>query len=148
MPTDGRDKVQQEIEEILDRLDNFVPEERLATKIRNRRRRKAEPAGPSWFERVSKRFKRITLGQVMLAGIGLMVVAWLPLPLGDSDTWLLIAGLVLAGGAFVMSIVTGGGTSRTVSGQVQRRWRGQVIEYSEPQRTNRFMDWLRSRRRR
>jgi hypothetical protein len=149
MPTDGRDKVQQEIEEILDRLDNFVPEERLATKIRNRSRRKAEPSGPGLVERISKRFSRVTLGQLMLAGLALLAVAFFFRgPLGDAANWLLIAGLVLTVGAFVVSIVTGGGTRRTVSGRVEKRWRGQIIEYSEPTRSNRLVDWFRGRRRR
>jgi hypothetical protein len=69
-------------------------------------------------------------------------------PLGDAANWLLIAGLVLTVGAFVVSIVTGGGTRRTVSGRVEKRWRGQIIEYSEPTRSNRLVDWFRGRRRR
>ena len=149
MPTDGRDKIQQEIEEILDRLDNFVPEERLATKIRNRSRRKTESGGPSFADRISRRLFRITLGQMMLAGLGLLVVAVLFRgPLGEAANWLLIAGLVLAGGAFAISIITGGGTRRTVSGRVEKRWRGEIIEYSEPSRPNGLLDWLRGRRRR
>ena len=37
------DKVQREIEELLDKLDNFVPEDRFASKMKQRRR---EAAGP------------------------------------------------------------------------------------------------------
>jgi hypothetical protein len=151
MPQQEPDRVKREIEELLDRLDNFVPEERLVSKIKKRRK---DAAGPSAIERgwaaVSRRFSRITLGHVMIAGLALLLAAWLvPDLFGGYAAWATVAGFLLTGAAFVFSIV-GGSRQRTVTGarHYEKRWRGQVIEYSEPSAPSRLREWLRGRRRR
>ena len=144
----GQDKVQREIEELLDKLDNFVPEERLASKIRNRSRSHPD-GGPGIVTRAWTRVTRVTLGQVMLAGMALLLVAILfNGALGAFAGPLLILGLVMAAGAFVVSAI-GGGRHRTIGGRstVQKRWRGQVIDYSEPSPHDRLIGWFRRRRR-
>ncbi len=148
-PEPGQDRIQREIEELLDKLDTFVPEERLASKIRNRNKRKSAEEGPNRLQRAISRVARVSLGQLILAGIALVLIGFFfRSPLGSAAAWVIGAGLVLAAVAFIMSLLTGG-TSRTVSGRgtVEKRWRGQVIEYSEPSAANRIRDWLRSRRR-
>jgi hypothetical protein len=145
------DKVQREIEELLDKLDNFVPEERFASKIRDRRKREKAEArtGPTLGERIGRRFSGITLGHVMLAGIACFLIAFFARDqLGDAGRWISIAGLVLTLTAFVLSVVNKGSGSRTPlvrtgSGQVQKRWRGQVIEYGEPSTVDRVRGWFR-----
>jgi hypothetical protein len=133
------DKVQREIEELLDKLDNFVPEERFASKMRARKRQeRAARSGPSPFEQFTRRLTRVTLGHVMLAGIALFLVAIIfDGPLGDAGRWVTIAALALTAAAFVLSIINRGSGSRTPvmksrPGRVQKVWRGQVIEYDEP----------------
>lgn len=145
------DRVKREIEELLDRLDNFVPEERLVNKIKKRRK---DAAGPNTLERawagIARRTSRITLGHVMIAGLVLLAAGlFVPGLFGGYDGWAIGAGLILAGAAFVFSIV-GGSRQRTVTGarHYEKRWRGQVIEYSEPSAPNRFREWFRNRRRR
>ncbi len=147
----GQDRIQREIEELLDKLDTFVPEERLAEKIRHRgrRTRSSTPAGPGIFERLGKRLSRISLGQLMLAGVGLMIFAYFfRAPLGGLSQWLIIAGLAMAGVTFVLSIISGG-ASHTITGGggAEKRWRGQVIDYSEPSAAGRIRGWFRRRRR-
>lgn len=146
------DKVQREIEELLEKLDNFVPEERLASKIKHRRseRKRAERTTPTMWEQATARLSRITLGQIMIAGIVCLAVAFLfDGPLGGWARWLTILGIVLSAGAFVMSVVRGGGAAgRPVSGRVQKRWRGEVIEYGEPSTMERVRGWFRRRGRR
>lgn len=140
------DKVQREIEELLEKLDNFVPEERLRTKIRARRKqaRRPERTGPGPLQRMSHQFGRITLGQVMIAGLILLAVSFLfDGPLGAAAFWLTLAGIILTAGAFVLSVVNGRGARSTISGRVQRRWRGQVIEYGEPTTVERVRSWWR-----
>jgi hypothetical protein len=151
MPGKEPDKVQREIEELLEQLDNFVPEERLAQKIRNRRRQRqvAERATPSAWDRVTSRVSRVTLGQLMLAGLGLLLVGWLfGDALGAWARWVTVLGIALTLGAFVLSIVNGGGSRSTIGNRVQKRWRGQVIEYGEPSRVDRVRGWFRRRGRR
>jgi hypothetical protein len=50
----------------------------------------------------------------------------------------------MAGGAFVLSVINGGqmrmGGNR---GRVQKRWRGEVIEYGEPSTMDRVRGWFR-----
>jgi hypothetical protein len=140
------DKVQREIEELLGKLDNFVPEERLVSKIKNRR--KAE-TGPGLFERLLKRVSRITLGHVMLTGLALLLLAsFAPGVFAGYARYALILGLLLTAGAFVMSVI-GWDSRRTITGGTsEKRWRGQVIDYSQPSASNRLRDWWRGRRRR
>lgn len=140
------DKVQREIEELLGKLDNFVPEERLVSKIKSRRRAEA---GPGLTERLLKRVSRITLGHVLLTGLALLLAAsFAPGLFGGYARYAMILGLVLTGGAFVMSII-GWDSKRTLTGGTpEKRWRGQVIDYSQPSAPNRLRDWLRGRRRR
>ena len=140
------DKVQREIEELLDKLDNFVPEERLVSKI-NRRRRDAE--GPGLFERVwmsvRKRMSNITVGHILLLGIALTLLAsFVPGLFGGYSRPVFFLGLILSAGALLLSLM-GWDSRRTITGgPVERRWRGQVISYSQPT-PNRFRNWWRRR---
>ena len=140
------DKVQREIEELLGKLDNFVPEERLVSKIKNRRRTEA---GPGLFERMLTRVTHITLGHVMLAGLALLLLSSLaPGLFGGYSRFALILGLLLTGGAFVMSLI-GWDSRRTITGGTpEKRWRGEVIDYSQPSAPSRFREWLRGKRNR
>jgi hypothetical protein len=141
------DRVQREIEELLDKLDTFVPEERFTTKMKERKRERAaaERTGPTLSERLLKPFKRITLGHVLIGGLILFGVSYLfDDTLGDWAIWVTLAGLAMAGGAFVLSVINGGqmrmGGNR---GRVQKRWRGEVIEYGEPSTMDRVRGWFR-----
>ena len=140
------DKVQREIEELLDKLDNFVPEDRLASKIRKRRR---DETGPGPLERAWKRVSRVSLGQAMLAGLVLILIGLaFGSRLGSFDRPVIIVGLILLGGAFLLSVINGD-SRRTIAGggRQEKRWRGQVIDYSEPSTASRIRDWFRRRRR-
>ena len=147
-PGNDQDRVQREIEELLGKLDNFVPEQRFTEKIRERARRR-DASSPGLLTRFRKRVSRVSLGQMLLAGFVLIVLAYFFRgPLGGASNWLIGLGLVMAAIAFVLSI-TRGGTSASVGGTVEKRWRGQVIEYS-PGSTpaDRIRGWFRNRRRR
>jgi hypothetical protein len=150
------DKVQREIEELLDKLDTFVPEERFASKIRDRRKREkaAARSGPTFGERIGQRFSGITLGHIMIAGIALLAIGFFVRgPLGDAAFWVSIAGIALTLFAIVMSMRSKGAGSRTPlfragTGRVQKSWRGQVIEYGEPSTVDRVRGWFRRKDRR
>jgi hypothetical protein len=146
MAGDQPDKVQREIEELLGRLDNFVPEERLAAKIKRRRREKQEAQGPSMIERAFDRVASITMAQVMIGGLALLVISWIFRdPLGGWASWVGWLGLGLTVVAFVLSMVRGRGPKSTLGGRVQRRWRGQIIEYGEPSAMDKMRGWFRRR---
>jgi len=156
MPGKEPDKVQREIEELLGKLDNFVPEERFASKIRDRRKREKadQRTGPTLAERIGRPLGGITLGHLMLLGIACFVIAWIfDDALGDAAWWVSIAGLLLTVSAFVLSFMNKGSGSRTPlvrtgSGRTQKRWRGQIIEYGEPSTMDRVRDWFKRKGRR
>lgn len=142
------DRVQREIEELLDKLDNFVPEERLVSKIKSRRRREEGPGtvGRAW-DGLRLRVSRMTLGHLMIAGIVLMLLAWLaPGLFAGYARWASLLGVALTVIAFVASFIARD-SRRTIAGarHYEKRWRGQVIEYSEPPATARIRDWFRRR---
>lgn len=145
MPGKEPDKVQREIEELLDKLDNFVPEERFVEKVRARRKRERAAGGPGPLDRFWARLSRITLGHLMLAGLACFVLALIfGGALGAAATWIWVAGLLLTVGAFAMSVITGGGSRQTIgSGRVQKQWRGRTIEYGEPSTMDRLRGWFR-----
>jgi hypothetical protein len=147
MPQNPPDKVQREIEELLDKLDTFVPEERLAEKIRKRRTQQGRANNrPGFFERVGRRLSQISLGQLMLAGLALMLIGWLfDDALGAWSTWVTLGGLLLTVIAFVLSVMSGGARTTVGARHVQKRWRGQIVEYSEPSRMERIREWFRRR---
>jgi hypothetical protein len=147
MPPQDSDKVKREIEDLLNKLDNFVPEDRLVSKIKSRRR---AASGPSFVDRLWSRAKRLSLGHVMLAGVVLLLAGYLaPHALGSFRTPVLLLGLGLTIGAFVLTVMNGD-SRRTIAGgggSTQKRWRGQVIDYSEPGPVSRLRAWWRRRRR-
>lgn len=147
MPQKEPDKVQREIEELLGKLDSFVPEERLVSKIRNRR--KVE-SGPSVLDGLRARIGRLSLGHVMLTGLALLLVGtFFRSSLGGAAGWCVGLGIAMTVCAFILSVINGD-SRRTLAGGggQQKRWRGQVIDYAQPSATSRFRDWLRGRKRR
>lgn len=155
MPGKESDKLQREIEELLDQLDNFVPEERIIEKIRTRRTqqkrheralREAE-RGPSLSTAFTSRLSQVSLGHLMIVGLVCLLASWLLRDaLGPWATWVMIAGILMTGSAFVLSVVMGAGRRTTIGGRrVERRWRGQVIEYAEPSAMERVRAWFRRR---
>lgn len=130
------DKIQREIEEILNRLDEFVPEERAS----DRRRRSA--GAPSGFaQAIFAPLTRISLRHVMLTAFALIVIGAVarvhPIGLG-----MLVAGLILFFTAFAFSFFSRGSPPK-----VDKRWRGQSIELSEPTLSDRLRAWLQAKRR-
>jgi hypothetical protein len=98
------------------------------------------------FERTSRRLAQISLGQIMLAGLALMLIAWLfDDALGTWQRWVMYGGLALTILAFALSLITGGARTTVGARHVQKRWRGQIIEYSEPSRMDRIKEWFRRR---
>ncbi|MBF6600297.1 MAG: hypothetical protein IVW36_07295 [Dehalococcoidia bacterium] len=144
----GQDRIQREIEEVLDKLDAFVPEERFTEKLRNRGRRRRSDQ-PGALERATVRLRRVSTGQLMLGGLGLILFAYFfRAPLGPASGWLIIGGLIAAGVGFVLALVRGGRGGTIGGGSVEKRWRGQVIRYSTgPSAADRVRNWFRNRRR-
>ena len=133
------DNIEREIEEILSQLDEFVPEESVARRVR----RRSSDWAANLNRAITSRLARVSLGRIMLVALGLVLVALLfgrvnPL----LARWVIIAGLVLFFTSFILSLRLGQGRS------AQRRWRGQVVDLSQPSLSERVRSWLRGKLRR
>jgi hypothetical protein len=126
------DKIEREVEEILRKLDKFVPEEgRLV-----RARRRLGQATSDLLHTLGARLSRISPGQMMLASLVLVVVAFLFRSASPVlARWVIIGGLILFCTAFILSLVAG-------RSRYEKRWRGQVIDLSEPSLGSRLRSWL------
>ena len=133
------DKIQREIEEILNRLDEFVPEERPPSRLRRRSSQLAGALGRALLRPVA----RISLRQVMLTSLALIVLAFFAMRIHPLFArYVIIAGVILFLTSFALSFV-----SRGSPPTVEKHWRGRPIELNEPSLADRLRAWLQARRR-
>ena len=132
------DKIQREIEEILNRLDEFVPEKRPA-----RGRSKTPHLATSFGDALLARIATISLKHMMLAALGLVVVAFFAMPVYPVlGRWAAIAGLILFATSFALSFF-----NRSSGPAVEKRWRGQVMDLKNPSLGDRLRAWFDAKRR-
>src|SRR3970282_2397275 len=94
------DRIQREIEDILSRLDAFVPEEGVASRMRRRSSDAAAAFGRALIEPGA----RISLRQVMLTALILGIVGFFGLRVYPVfGRWVLIAGVILLLTSFALS---------------------------------------------
>lgn len=132
------DRIQREIEDILSRLDAFVPEEGVASRMR----RRSSEAAAAFGRAVIAPLARISLRQVMLAALALVVLGFLAQRVHPIfGRWVLVAGVILLLTSFALSLFSRGAT------KPERRWRGRPLELREPSLGDRLRSWLRAKRR-
>ena len=134
------DKIQREIEDILARLDDFVPEESVADRMR---RRSSDAAG-SFGRAVLEPFARISLRHVMLASIALILIGFVAGRATPVGQWMLIGGVILFITTFALSFFARGGGSTPAP---EKRWRGRPMQLESRSLGNRFRAWLNAKRR-
>ena len=129
------DRIEREIEEILRKLDNFVPE-----RARRPARRVGQPfvAAQGWF---AHRIARISLNQVMMWALIVFIVTFF-LRAAPGFSWIMIGSLIVFATAFLLSKTGGRRTAET-----QKRWRGQALDLSGPGWPDRLKAWLKGRKR-
>ena len=131
----SKNSLEREIEEILARLDRFVPEERRLPRLR----RRLGGAASGFLQGLRGLMPRVSVGQMMLAAFLLIVLAYL-LRVLDVPTlarYAVIAGLVLFLVAFALALGSGGRT------RYEKRWRGEVMNLSGPSLGGRIRGWFR-----
>ena len=142
------DRIEREIEEILRKIDDFVPEKPRS--VRKRPADKSVPAfNPQPRQAAAPRstgsggsLARISLNQVMgWSLIAVLVAFFLPIP---GSGWVILAALLVFGVAFLLSRMGGGSSSRGV----EKRWRGEPLDLRGPSFAERIRDWIKGRRRR
>jgi len=126
------DRIEREIEEILRKIDEFVPE-----RGRRTARRAGRPfaAAQGWL---AHRLARISLRQVAMWALIVVVVAFFLRSIPGS-TWLMIGGLIVFVTAFLLS-------RRSTAPKVEKRWRGQPIDLSGPRLADRLKAFIKGRR--
>ena len=130
------DRIEREIEEILKKLDNFVPD-----RARRPARRVGQPfaAAQSWL---AHRLARISLNSVMMWSLFVVLVAFVASRGVPWAGWVMIGALIVFATAFVLSRM--GVSSRP---QTQKRWRGQPMDLNGPAWPDRVKAWIKGRRR-
>lgn len=124
-------RLEREIEEILSRLQDFPPKRSFKARIRLAvlRAFRAVWEGVTTLPR-----PRISLGQLMLLGGALLLIAYIGLGSGSLSRILMAAGLAIFFFAFVLSL-------RRQSRITDKRWRGQPMELSGPRLGDRLRGW-------
>jgi hypothetical protein len=130
------DKMEREINEILRKLDDFLPE---SGKPRRQPRKVGSgiSSAQSWFAR---RLAAISLNQVMLWSLLAFVAAFFLRGI-PAASWIMIGALIVLGTAFVLSLRAPGGRPAS-----EKRWRGEVVNYSVPGWPDRIKAWLKGRK--
>ncbi len=132
------DRIQREIEDILSRLDSFVPEEGVGSRMR----RRSSDATSAFMQALLAPLARISLRHVMLTALVLVVVAFFGMRVNPLIArWAMIAGLILLFTSFALSFFGRGSPS------VERRWRGRPMALNEPGLRERLRAWFQTRRR-
>lgn len=132
------DRIQREIEDILNKLDEFVPEKRTSRRIQ----RRSSEAAAAFGRAVLGPIARISLSHVMLAALALIFIAFFGMRVRlPFAFWVLIGGLILFGTAFALSFVSRGAP------ETEKRWRGRAVDYDEPSLGDRLRAWFKSKRR-
>lgn len=131
------DKIQREIEDILNRLDEFVPEETAA----GRMRRRSSGAAGAIFRALLAPLAAISIQSVMLTALVIIVAGFLGMRIHPIyGRWLLVGGVILFLTSFALSFLSRGSSPR-----VEQRWRGEPIDLSEPPLAQRIRDWIKAR---
>lgn len=135
------DRIEREIEEILERLDDLPGEGRSPIPIGTRKKRTAPPKehrapSRSPLPKLDPSTLLVTGAIVMAVGLFLATVA-------DGFIWLAFAGVVLFLAAFLLSIYRSDRSSSSMPGRSGRGafWRDRYIEYepSQPSAWGRFI---------
>ncbi len=130
------DQLQREIEDLLNKLDEFIPEQKRTSRLRSRvgeRFRRIR-------DRLGSLIGRVSLGHLMIASLVLIFVAF-AFRSSTVGRYSLFAGLALLAVTIVISFATNRRTA-------EKRWRGQVVDLSQPGPFDRLQSWFKKRRNR
>lgn len=127
------DKLQQEIEELLAKLETFPPKRSLPSRVRDGIGR--------WFRSVGRgagsiRLPSLNAGHILLIAITLLAIA---LVAGGSYVDWLIVGAFLA---FIVALVI---SLRRQSRPPEKLWRGKPMDLREPGMGDRLRSWWKRR---
>lgn len=136
------DRIEREIEDILNKLDDFVPDKgQKPIPFKPRPKTSASSKAQGWF---SKRLANVSLNQIMLYSL-LVVLAAFFLRSIPFASWVMIGALAVLAVSFVMSMRSGGRSTPSGGQAYQKRWRGEPIDLtpqSGPSLTDKIKGWF------
>jgi len=124
-------RIEREIEEILSRLQGFPPKRPLRSRLRDvlLRAFRTLSQGVTSLPR-----PRLSLGQLMLLGGALLLIAYIGLGSSSLSRILMVTGLAVFFFAFALSL-------RRQTRAIDKRWRGQPMELSGTRLGDRLRSW-------
>jgi hypothetical protein len=130
------DQLQREIEDLLNKLDEFIPEQKSTSRLRQRLGERVS----ALRRRLGSFFAHVSLGHLMIVSLVLIFIAF-AFRSSTVGQYALFAGLGLLAVTIVISFVT----NRQAP---EKRWRGQVVNLSQPGPLDRLQGWFKKRRNR
>jgi len=114
-------RIQREVEELLDRLEKFPPKRPLSARIGDALTSPFRAIGRAWG---GLSLPRVTAGHVLLAAMVIIVVAYVAGGTGGLWRWIIAAAILLFIGAFVMSL-------RRNSRPPEKYWRDRPLDLNQ-----------------
>jgi hypothetical protein len=130
------DRIEQEIDELLARLDTFPPKRPFWARVRNGVRGFFREIGGAIS---SIPFPRLSAGHVLLFAIAAIVVGFMIGGGSDIVRWVIIGGFLLFVAAFAMSL------RRHSRPSQEKLWRGKPLDLDGPGVGERLRSWWRRR---
>ena len=137
------DRLEREINEILDKIERFPGPESRRARARKRALRQVATSIADAQRRFARQLARVSMGQVMLLSLLIVMGAFFfGRFLGPARSWLLLAGVLLFVSSFAIMMFTGG--ARGQGGY----WRGREISRRSSPLPARLRRWFARRRNR
>ena len=138
---DDKDRLEREINEILDKIEQFPTPERRRNRTIRRHLRRVGDVVSARQRAIARELSRVSLSQLLLLGVLLILGSFFFRGFGLGQ-WVLFAGvaLLVASGALLLF---GGGKG---PGERTQQWRGRTISYSSETLAARIRRWFGSRK--
>jgi hypothetical protein len=131
------DRIEREIDEILRKIDDFIPENGRG-RPRPRKTEGSLSRAQNWLART---LSSISLNQVMLWSLIVFLGAFFLRAIPGAG-WLMIGALIVFATAFALQLLSPGGKRAP-----EKRWRGEPVRYNtQPTLPDRLKSWIKGRR--
>ena len=139
---DDNDRLEREINEILDKIEQFPTPERRRNRAFKRHLRRVGDAVSSRQRAVARELSRISLSQIVLLAFLLILGSFFFRGFGLGQ-WVLFAGVALLVASGALLLFGGGGRGPS---QRTQQWRGRTISYRSESLAARLRRWFASRK--
>ncbi len=139
------DRLEREINEILDKIEQFPTPEKRRVRARKRVLRRLAGSVAEVERAVARQLSRVSIGQVMLLAFLMILGSFFFRRFSPLLTqWMLVGGVILFVSSFAIMMFSRGGSGPARS----RYWRGQAIDPRAPSLMQRLRRRFASRRQR